>query len=341
VAGEVDGSILAQRRGAERRAVASITKLMTALVVLDHADPGEIVTVTPEATGIGESTVSLRAGERLSVRDLLTATLVPSANDAATALALYVGDGSLDRFVALMNEKAEALGLRDTRFANPHGLDEAGHYSSARDAVRLLRAALRVPLVKTLAATKSATIAGGREVESTDDLLGSFAGFDGGKTGHTNDAGWSQVAAAHRAGVRVLVSVLGAPTEADRDLDLGALLRWALDQYRQIEAVNGDRRYAFVSVGYGRAPLGLVAGRAIVRPARVDRPLVERVVAPTSVSRPVRAGERLGEVRVLDGRRLVARAPLVAARGVEEPSFTSKVRWYATRTVHHLVGFVS
>ncbi len=200
VAGEVDGSILAQRRGAERRAVASITKLMTALVVLDHADPGEIVTVTPEATGIGESTVSLRAGERLSVRDLLAATLVPSANDAATALALYVGDGSLDRFVALMNEKAEALGLRDTRFANPHGLDEAGHYSSARDAVRLLRAALRVPLVKTLAATKSATIAGGREVESTDDLLGSFAGFDGGKTGHTNDAGWSQVAAAHRAG---------------------------------------------------------------------------------------------------------------------------------------------
>ncbi len=95
------------------------------------------------------------------------------------------------------------------------------------------------------------------------------------------------------------------------------------------------------SVGYGRAPLELVAGSAIVRPARVDRPLVERVVAPTAVSRPVRAGERLGEVRVFDGRRLVARAPLVAARGVEEPSFTSKVRWYATRTVHHLVGFVS
>jgi D-alanyl-D-alanine carboxypeptidase (penicillin-binding protein 5/6) len=341
VVGELDGASLARRRSAEPRAIASITKLMTVLVALEHADVDDVVTVSPQSTGIGESSVSLRAGERITVRDLVTATLVPSANDAALALALHVGRGSEVAFVELMNEKARALGLRETRFANPHGLDQPGHYSSARDTITLLRAALDVPLVRTLAATKAATIAGGREVESTNSLLGSFAGFEGGKTGHTDDAGWSQVAAAHRGAVRVLVAVLGAPSEQSRDEDLEALLQWGLAQYRQIAAVDDERVYAAASVGYGLGDVDLVAPSAIARPTRVGRLLVERVVVPTAVPLPVRAGQRLGEVRVLDGKRLVARSPLVAARAVEEPGAVAKVRWYATRTVHHLVGFVS
>jgi serine-type D-Ala-D-Ala carboxypeptidase (penicillin-binding protein 5/6) len=341
VVGDVDGAVLAQRNSAEPRAIASITKLMTVLITLDHARPDEIVTVSPVAAGVGESSVFLRAGEHISVRDLVVATLVPSANDAATALALYVGGGSLERFVALMNEKASELGLRDTNFENPHGLDQPGHVSSARDTVRLLRAALEVPLVRTLATTRSATIAGGRRVDSTDDLLGRFAGFEGGKTGQTSEAGWSQVAAAHRGQVRVFVSVLGAPSEGDRNRDLEALLLWGLDRYRLVEAVDDERAYASAGVGYGRPGVDLVAPAAVVRPARVDRPLVERVVFRSAVALPVRAGQRLGEVRVLDGRRLVARSPLVAARTVAEPGALSKVRWYATRTVQHLVGFVT
>jgi serine-type D-Ala-D-Ala carboxypeptidase (penicillin-binding protein 5/6) len=341
VEGDVDGAVLAQRAAAQPRAIASITKLMTVLVALEHADLDDLVTVAPQAAAVGESTAGLHAGERLTVRDLVAGTLVPSGNDAATALALFVGDGSLARFVALMNAKAAALGMRDSHFANPTGLDEEGHHSSARDTVALLRAALAVPIVKTLAASRSATITGGRELRSTDDLLGAFAGFEGGKTGHTNDAGWSQVAAAHRDGARVLVSVLGATTEDARDGDLEALLRWGLAQYRPVRAVDDERAYAEVAVGYGVAPLELVAAREIVRPARVDRPLLERVVAPTAAALPVRAGQRLGEVRILDGDRVVARAPLVAERSVEEPGAGAKVRWYGTRTVHHLLGFVS
>jgi len=117
-----DGSVLARRDSARPRAIASITKLMTAIVVLEHAKLGDAVRVSPQAAGIGESTVYLRAGDELTVAELLRATLIPSANDAAEALALHVGRGSVDRFVELMNEKAADLGLTDTHFENPRGL---------------------------------------------------------------------------------------------------------------------------------------------------------------------------------------------------------------------------
>ena len=119
---------------------------MTVLVALEHARLDDVVTVTPQAAGVGESTVGLRPGERLSVRDLAIAALVPSANDAATALAVHVGRGSVARFVAMMNAKARSLGLTSTHFENPHGLDQPGHVSSARDVTTLLSAALREPV---------------------------------------------------------------------------------------------------------------------------------------------------------------------------------------------------
>jgi D-alanyl-D-alanine carboxypeptidase (penicillin-binding protein 5/6) len=277
----------------------------------------------------------------MTVRDLAIAALVPSANDAAMALAVHAGSGSVPRFVALMNEKARALGLRHTSFRNPHGLDQPGHYSSARDVVDLLSAALRNPFIRHWAGEESATIAGGRAVVSTDELIGRLPQFVAGKTGHTGGAGWSQVAEAREGDVRITASVLGSPAEEQRNRDLEALLRFGLSQYRAVNAVDASRVYALARVGYGRDELPLVARSTIVRPARVGRPLLERIVAPTAVALPVRAGQRLGEVRVYDGKRLVAVAPLVAGRAVAEPGVSGKIGWYAKRTVHHLVGFVS
>lgn len=341
VRGSVDGGVLAARAPHQRRAMASITKLMTVLVALEHARLTDVVTVTSAAASIGESTIFLRAGERMTVRDLAIAALVPSANDAATALAVYVGDGSVARFVGMMNAKARALGLRHTAFRNPHGLDQAGHYSSARDVVTLLTAALRNPFVRHWAGVQRAAISGGRVVESTDDLIGRLPQFVAGKTGHTGDAGWSQVAEAREGAVRIVASVLGAPSEEQRNRDLAVLLRYGLAQYRPVRAVDASRTYALARVGYGRADVPLVARSTIVRPARVGRPLLERIVAPTAVSLPVRGGERLGEVRVYDGSRIVAVAPLVAGHAVAEPGTFGKMGWYARRTLHHLAGFVS
>ena len=341
VRGSVDGGVLAERRPEQRRPLASITKLMTVLVALERSRLDDVVVVSPQAAGIGESTIFLRPGERVTVRDLAIGALVPSANDAATALAVHAGGGSVARFVALMNARARALGLRDTHFSNPHGLDQQGHYSSAQDIVALLTAALRVPFIREWSGRRSATIAGGRFVESTDDLIDTLPGFVGGKTGHTDGAGWSQVAAAQAAGSRVTAAVLGSPTEEQRNRDLEALLRFGLAQYRPILAIDASRTYAVARTGYGRPDVRLVAPRTVVRVARNGRPLLERVVVPSALALPVRAGRQFGEVRVYDGRRLVARAPLVADRSVTEPGSFGKIGWYARRTVHHLVGFVT
>lgn len=339
VAGGVDGGVLAERAAAQPRAIASITKLMTVLVALGRLDPDEVVTVSPLAASTGEATIFLRAGDRITVRELVLGALVPSANDAAAALAVAAG-GTVERFVALMNAKARALGMRDTRFANPHGLDQDGHVSSARDVVRLLRAALRHPLVRTAARLPSVEIRG-RTFDATNDLAGAFAPLVGGKTGHTSRAGWSEVAAARGPGVVVYAAVLGSPSREQRNRDLEALLRFGLGSYRPVAAVSAARTYAVAETAYGRPAVRLVAPRALVRAARVDRPLVERVVAPTRVALPVRAGQRLGEVRVYDGARLVASSPLVAASAVSRPGTLGKAAWYARRTVHHLAGLVS
>jgi D-alanyl-D-alanine carboxypeptidase (penicillin-binding protein 5/6) len=333
----VDGRTLAAREAETPRAIASITKLMTALVTRRSAELSDTVVVPAVATRIGESSVALRAGERVTVRDLLVATLVPSANDAATALAHHVGRGSVARFVARMNATARELGLSGTRFANPHGLDEPGHVSTARDVAVLLRAALADPFIRRFAGAASAMLADGTRVESTDNLIGVVPGLVGAKTGHTSDAGWSQVALARRDGVAITAAVLGAPSEAQRDRDLAALLRFGLASFRPALVVDPRRVYARVDVGWGMTPVALVAPRPLVRPAPTTRPLVERVSAPLVARLPVVAGARLGTVTVLDGTRVVARSPLVARRSVERPTVTGRLRFVALRTLHHLV----
>jgi D-alanyl-D-alanine carboxypeptidase (penicillin-binding protein 5/6) len=276
----------------------------------------------------------------MSVRDLLVGTLVPSANDAATTLAVAAG-GSEARFVALMNRKARELGLTGTHYRNPHGLDEPGHVSTARDIAVLLRDALRVPVIRRYAGMSRATLSDGRVVESTDNLLGRFGGVVGGKTGHTANAGWSQAAFARRGGVAITAVVLDSPSEAQRDTDLAGLLRFGLASYRSARVVDPARTYAAVPVGWGQPPVLAVAPRAIVRPTSTERPLTERVVVPSVAALPVVAGQRLGTVVVRDGSRVVARSPLVAAASRSAPSVSEKAWWVTRRTVANLAGLVS
>ena len=336
------GEPLAARNQARPVPIASITKLMTVLVALDSADPDDVVTVTGAAADVGESTIHLRAGERLTVDDLIEAALIQSANDAATALAEHVGRGSVERFVGLMNEKARALGLRDTEFRNPSGLDAPGHVSSARDVTRLARVAMESPYVRAIVARQRSEIAGGRTLSTWNDLLGTFPSTLGVKTGHTNGAGWSQVAAARGGpGVTVYATILGGPTRAQRNEDLSRLLAWGLAQYRAVLAVDDDRTYATAVTGYDLEPVGLVATRDVARIVRTGRPVVEHVVSPVAVELPVRVGQRLGEVRVTAGGKTIAVSPLVADRAVGEPSLAHKVRWYAGRAASNLWSLVT
>lgn len=336
------GEVLAGSAAHRALPIASITKLMTVLVTLEHARPDEIVTVDAAAARIGESTIGLRAGERLSVGDLIRAALIQSANDAADALAEYVGRGSTPAFVALMNAKARALGLHDTHFVRPDGLDAPGHLSSAADVVHLAEVAMHQPLIRNTVRLQSASIAGGRTLHTWDDLLATFPGLLGVKTGHTGDAGWCQVAAARGHGLTVYAVLLGSPTRSQRNADLSALLAWGLARYRVVPVIDANRTYATAGAGWGKHPVRLVAEGSAVRSVRVDRRLVERVVAPAVVSLPVRRGEQLGEVRVYDGKgTMIASRPLVAAESRSRPGVGGRVGWYAGRTAHHVWGWFS
>jgi D-alanyl-D-alanine carboxypeptidase (penicillin-binding protein 5/6) len=330
-----DGAVLARHDADRERAIASITKLMTAVVVLEHAKLSDVVRVSPQAAGIGESTVYLRAGEELTVADLLRATLIPSANDAAEALAIHVGDGSVDRFVELMNEKAEQLGLSDTHFENPHGLDEAGHVSTARDTTTLVRFALGIPFIRDALSRESVLLPGRRTFETTDDLLAGWAPLVAGKTGHTRAAGWSQAAAAQRGDTTVYGSVLGSGSRGARNDALQLLLTYGLDQYRTVQVIDRARVYGTATTGYGQPDVELVVPRGITRSIHVGRRLVERVVAPTALALPVETGERLGRVEVYDGNRLVAASALVAAEDVADAGLWAKTRWYTTQTLRN------
>jgi D-alanyl-D-alanine carboxypeptidase len=267
--------------------------------------------------------------------------LIPSANDAAEALALQVGDGSVDRFVELMNEKSEELGLSDTHFENPHGLDEAGHVSSARDATALVRFALGIPFIRDALSRETLALPGGRAFETTDDLLASWDLFVGGKTGHTRAAGWSQAAAAQRGDTVVYGTVLGSDGRSTRNAALQELLSYGLDQYRAVRVIDGTRVYATAETGYGQPDVELVAPRGVVRSIRVGRPLVERVVAPAALALPVGAGERLGRVEVYDGDRLVGSSNLIAAEAVADAGLWAKAKWYASQTIRNLWELVT
>jgi len=222
------------------RPMASTAKLMTALLTLEHKKLGSMVTAAPYNAAPGESVAGLRAGERLTVADLLRALLLPSANDAALTLADAVG-GSESAFVAQMNRRARQLGLRDTHYANPIGLDSPGEYSSARDLVELALVLRRNPFFRATVNLPRAVLRSGshpRVLVNRNDLVARIPYVDGVKSGHTNTAGYVLVGSARRAGVTVVSAVMGEPSLTARDSDTLALLRYALARYRSVTPID-------------------------------------------------------------------------------------------------------
>jgi serine-type D-Ala-D-Ala carboxypeptidase (penicillin-binding protein 5/6) len=329
------GEVLASSHAHEHLAIASLTKMMTVLLALERRRLDDVVTVDPRAAIVGESTIDLRAGERLTVRDLIKGALIQSANDAAAALALSMAP-DFSSFARLMNAKAAQLGLRDTHFVRPDGLDVPGHYSSAADMTRLARVLMHTRFVRETVDEETASIAGGRTLHTWDDLLSEFPQTIGVKTGHTSQAGWCQVAAARGPGVTVYATLLGSPTRAVRNVDLESLLVWGLAQFRVVPAIRLGHTYAHVELPYGKRSLALVAATPHNAVARLGHPLTEKVVAASAVSLPVHAGDVLGHVEVWEHGKLRTRSDLVASRTVNKPGLAPRLGWYAGRTLHHL-----
>lgn len=217
-----------------KSAMASTTKIMTTIVILEKADLNEKVTVSAKAGGTGGSRLGLKRGDKASVRDLLYGLMLRSGNDAAVALAEHVG-GSVKGFAELMNEKAIELGLTNTHFVTPHGLDDANHYTTALELAKLTDYAMNNETFVKIVGTKSTTIYinnQSRQINNTNELLGVLNGVVGVKTGFTNNAGRCLVTETKRNNMDIITIVLGADTKKDRTKDSVNLIEYTFSKYK-------------------------------------------------------------------------------------------------------------
>ena len=217
-----------------KSAMASTTKIMTTIVILEKANLNEKVTVSAKAGGTGGSRLGLKRGDKTSVRDLLYGLMLRSGNDAAVALAEHVG-GSVKGFAELMNGKAIELGLTNTHFVTPHGLDDANHYTTALELAKLTDYAMNNETFAKIVGTKSTTIYinnQSRQINNTNELLGVLNGVVGVKTGFTNNAGRCLVTETKRNNMDIITIVLGADTKKDRTKDSVNLIEYTFSKYK-------------------------------------------------------------------------------------------------------------
>jgi D-alanyl-D-alanine carboxypeptidase (penicillin-binding protein 5/6) len=323
------GDVVFARNANQRRGIASTTKIMTALVTVEHASLDDVMTTVNYRASPIESQAGFRAGERVTVRDLLRALLVTSANDAAATLAQRVA-GSRARFVAMMNAKARQLKLTNTHFANPIGLDNEENYSSATDLVKMTLILRRNAFLRETVDRPRVTLRSGahpRTFLNRNLLVRDVRWVNGVKTGHTNSAGYILVGSGSRAGVTVLSAVLGDPSEAARDSDSLTLLRYGLSRYHVVTAVRKDQVVGRAALSHRGEHVDLVAGATVRRTARRGDKLVVTVLdAPATVDGPLPKGARVGTITVTQRGRVVARVPLQTADAVDAATFVDRLR---------------
>jgi D-alanyl-D-alanine carboxypeptidase (penicillin-binding protein 5/6) len=321
----------------KRVAIASTTKLMTALVVLEHVHRLSTSFVQNDYRSAAvDSQIGLAPGERMSVHDLLLALMLPSADDAAEDLAFNVGHGSVARFVSMMNAEARKLGLRRTHYTTPIGLDTPGNYSTAADLVKLADYDMtHSAYFARIVALPRATLHSGahvRTVVNRNDLVGRYPWIDGVKTGHTLQAGYVLVAAGHRGGMSLISAVFGTGSEASRDANTLALLDWGGANFRVWAPVRKGQLMARPTVKDQPSLHPVVTAAAGYR--RIlprSAPVRVRVQVPHQLVGPLPAQAVIGAATVTDGRRVLARIPLVLTRRVPALSGLTRAARFVTR----------
>lgn len=227
------GRIIYEKNGNKQTPMASTTKILTAIVTLENADLKETVTIESKAAGIGGSRLGLKKNDKITVNDLLYGLMLRSGNDAAVALAIHVG-GSIEGFADMMNKKAEELGLTNSHFVVPHGLDNEGHYTTAYELAKMAGYALNIPKFKEIVSNKSATIyinGYPKAINNTNKLLGSVSGVYGVKTGFTNGAGRCLVSSCKRGELDIITVIIGADTNNQRTADTKELIEYAFNNF--------------------------------------------------------------------------------------------------------------
>ena len=229
--------ILYEKNGLKQVPMASTTKIMTAIVVLENSELNDVVTISKKAAGTGGSRLGLRTNDKITVHDLLYGLMLKSGNDAAVALAEHVG-GGIEEFADMMNKKAKELGLINSHFITPHGLDKEKHYTTAYELACMADYALKIPKFKEIVSSKNYNItinARSNLIGNTNELLGNLNGVYGVKTGFTNEAGRCLVTACKREDLDIITVVLGADTKKYRTSDSIKLIEYAYKNYEVID----------------------------------------------------------------------------------------------------------
>ena len=295
-----------------KSAMASTTKIMTTIVILEKSDLDETVTVSAKAGGTGGSRLGLKRGDKASVRDLLYGLMLRSGNDAAVALAEHVG-GSVKEFAELMNEKATELGLTNTHFVTPHGLEDANHYTTALELAKLTDYAMDNETFAKIVGTKSTTIYINnqpRQINNTNELLGVLNGVVGVKTGFTNNAGRCLVTETKRNNMDIITIVLGADTKKDRTKDSVNLIEYTFSKYKMynleeqiIEEFNkwkniNEKRILIIKGKQSNPKLALGAIEKAIIPICDDDKIEYSINALTEVEAPVEQWNVMGTLTV-------------------------------------------
>lgn len=306
-----DGQLLYDKNGEARARIASTTKLMTAIVTLENAALNELVDIEPEWCNIEGSSMYLRAGERYTVKELLLGLLLVSGNDAACALACHTA-GDMEHFVKLMNEKAQALGMTGSSFANPHGLDAQNHYSTALDMAKLMCYCMENESFRQLCGVKSCNIHG-QTLVNHNRLLDSCPGCVGGKTGYTISAGRCLVSCCERKGLRLICVTLSAPDDWN---DHMALYDWAYARFSLKDVMEGQR-FPVPVVSGNVESLELVPEKSIALYCGSGQQISLRAELPRFVFAPVNKGETGGEIWVIINGNIVDGCKLIYSESAE------------------------
>ena len=315
----VSGQVLFELNADARRPMASTTKVMTALLFCENVKDGEIITASPKACQVKESSLHLKPGEKLTSHDMLRAILMRSANDGCVAAAEYVA-GSEAAFVARMNQKAIQLGAVNTHFMNPHGLTDPQHYTSARDLAIIARAAMQEERIRDVVRTEKYKIV--RSINTHDVLmrnhshfLGHYDGADGVKTGWTIPAGHCYVGSATRNGWQLISVVLKSPNYVH---ETAALMDYGFTNFAPHEIARAGEIAGECIVQNGATPtvpISVFKAMQFVS-RRTETPTFTRHITLAPVTAPVAAGSSIGSMEALVGGRQVASSPLIATSGV-------------------------
>lgn len=332
-------NILYEKNSHEQRSVASITKVMTVLLIMEDIEKGKIsltdtVTASAHAASMGGSDIWLEEGEQMSLDDMLKATLVASANDAAVALAEYT-EGSEEAFVKRMNSRAKELGMKDTVFKNCNGLDEEGHISSAYDV-----AIMSAELIKHTKVFDYTSIwldflrDGKTQIVNTNKLLKSYNGITGLKTGTTDDAGSCISATAKRDGLSLIAVVLGSDSGTDRFKDASILLDYGFNNYSVI--IPKEKKLPKVKVNkgmerevevYSNPPKSVLVSKGS------DSEIIVKVDLPKKIDAPVEKDKKIGEITYSVNNKVVQKADIRCKKSVEECSFGNSFRYLLSQLI--------